>query len=181
MRLIIIVFLLLPNFLLYSNDILLKDARQLFYNATKEEEFVEKALKKFELIKKYPDHKGLATTYIGSLTAMKALYTIFPHKKLSYANEGIKIMEEGVKAAPSNIESLFIYASTCYYLPFFFGKGDDAEKAFKEIIKLAEITNMNYEPEIVKNALEFILENADLTKEEKVKVDSLIKKYNSLI
>jgi hypothetical protein len=128
-------------------------------------------------MKEKPNMKGVAKTYIGSLTAMKAAHTFWPHKQLDYANEGIDIMDDGIKLAPDNIESLFVQGSTLYNLPFFFGKSDQAEANFRKIIALLNDNSlMNYDQEMLGKAIDFILENAELNDSERKKANDFKQK-----
>ncbi len=155
----------------------LESVRKTYYDVTEGSEEIEKAIKGFEnLSNEIPKYKGLALTYIGSLTAIKARDTFWPQSKYSYAKDGIEIMEQGLKLDSNNIEALFIYGATCYHLPFFFGKGDDAEKSFNKIINLVnEDSVLIYGADLIQNALEFIRENAEINSNQKKKVDLLLR------
>jgi len=154
----------------------MENARKLFYQSVKDEDKLEKAIIEFEEIKKNnPQMNGVTTTYIGSLTMLKGKHAFWPHKKVEYVNEGIKVMDKGIAADPKNIESLFIYGSSCYYLPFFLGKKDLAIEKLRNIIPLLdEKSIIKYDSEILTNALKFILEKIELTPEEKSKVAEYI-------
>lgn len=151
----------------------LEKARKFYYDATQNSKKADLAIKYFTEIKRIDATlSSLADTYIGSLTAVKARDEIWPWKKFELANEGIAIMEKALKSDPNNIESLFIYGSTCYYLPFFFGKSNDAEAKLKRIIHLLNDNSINlYSQELLKNALNFIKENIKLSPEEVKKAD----------
>ncbi|GAB5464789.1 MAG: hypothetical protein Kapaf2KO_02250 [Candidatus Kapaibacteriales bacterium] len=148
----------------------LTKARKKYYQAVQEEDYVLAAEKEFLELKKDARYAGLSATYLGSITALKAKYAFWPNTKLSLANKGIEEMESGLKKDPENIESLFIYGSTCFYLPFFFDKEDDSVTALKKIIELYPKRGKEYEPEIVENALLFILNEVDITETEKKKI-----------
>lgn len=176
--LIIALFLSLE---LYSSNVrsMLVEARMLYYKSTDDESKVEPAIKKFtEIARIDKSYTAVAKTYIGSLTAIKAKHAFMPNKKYSFAIDGIKQMEQGISLNPNNIESLFIYGTTCYYLPFFFAKSKDAEISLKKIIQLANINEIKEDKELVKNALLFINANLKLNAIEADMVKNLLKKYN---
>lgn len=154
----------------------LEKARKLYYDATQNSKKADLAIKYFTEIKRYDiTLSSLADTYIGSLTAVKARDEFWPWKKFELANEGIEIMEKALKSDPNNIESLFIYGSTCYYLPFFFGKSNDAEAKLKMIIHLLNDKSLNlYSQDLLKNALIFIKENIKLSPSESKKADDFL-------
>jgi hypothetical protein len=176
----IILSILLP-FMAYSEEHpKFAKARLQFYGAIEDEDLIDMTIELFEeMILDDRKLTGVAKTYIGSLTAMKAAHTIWPHKKMSFANDGIDIMAEGIAFSPNNIESLFIQGSTLFHLPFFFGKSDDAENNFKKIIRLLDDdTIKQYDKEMLSNAIEFILENAELTDAEKRKAITIKQKLD---
>jgi hypothetical protein len=120
-----------------SLEKMLEKARKTYYSALENEDDLEPAVKQFEKISSISsDKKPAATTYIGSLTMLKGKYAFWPNDKLKYVNEGIKIMDKGYNLDKKNIESLFIYGSTCYYLPFFLGKKELAIQKLREMIPL---------------------------------------------
>jgi len=147
-----------------------EEARKEYYKAVEDGDNIEKAEELFSELKNQQEFKGVAQTYIGSLTAMKAQYVLWPGTKLEYANSGIDIMEGGLRKDPDNLEALFIYGTTCYYMPFFMGMSDEAEEALKKIVKVYPDAKNQYHPDILENAFLFILEEIELTPEEKKKV-----------
>ncbi len=156
----------------------MSDARILYYKSIKEEEYLEKAYSAFENIKKSnPSMKGVATTYMGSLIMLKGKYAFWPNKKLEFVEDGIKIMDEGLASDPENLESLFIYGSTCHYLPFFLGKKSLAKVKLKKFIQVLPKSDISrYDKTILKNAINFILEKIELTNEEKNRANEYLKK-----
>lgn len=176
-NLFLILFLIILSFgKIFSND-LLEAARKDYYKSTKEEKYIEKSIKKFEKLKTNQNYKGVADTYIGSLIMLKGKYAFWPNQKLKYVEDGIKKMDEGLNADPDNIESLFIYGSTCYYLPFFLGKKQLAIDKLKKLVRVINIDSINnYDNKILKNALKFILEKIEISNSEKNKLNKILKK-----
>ena len=147
---------------------MLKKARQRFYAATEDKKLVEPTIKLFGRIEQLaPKYAGRTQVYIGALFALKGKHAFFPHTKLKWARHGLAIMDRGLKKKPNDIEALFIHGTTCYYLPFFFRRGDDAQRDFKKIIKLMPQHIDAYDPKLITNVVVFLLENAKLTDGEK--------------
>jgi len=180
MRLLIFfIFILLSVTNSFSQNNKLELGRQLYYLAVKNEENLNQAIEIFSQIsKEEPSMKQLSNIYIGSLTMIKGKHAFWPHQKIDYVNEGLKIMDLAIKEEPNNIEMLFIYGSSCYYLPFFFNKKDLAINKFKKIINLLNDNSIKeYDSKILSNALEFIKEKIEITKEEQ----QIINKYLQLL
>lgn len=182
MRIIISVLILFLAFqILLLSEPNMNSARQLFYDAVKVEKKLEMGIKEFETIMdKNPKMKGIATTYIGSLTMLKGKHAFWPHKKIEYVNEGLEIMDKGLELDPQNLESLFIYGSTCYYLPFFLGKSKLADEKLKKMVSLLSDNSIaKYDSEIMSNALKFVIEKIKLSENEKNTVNTYLNKLSS--
>ncbi|MFP4527644.1 MAG: hypothetical protein ACLFQX_03770 [Candidatus Kapaibacterium sp.] len=147
-----------------ADDAKTEQLRKLYYEATENEDKIDPAINMMEQFSRNnPGAKGLMDVYIGSLTAVKARFAFWPPTKLELAEDGIDKMEAGLKMEPDNIEALFIYGTTCYYLPFFFGKSDEAESALIRIVKLIDEQSAKlYNSELLYNALEFIIKNIEM-------------------
>jgi hypothetical protein len=163
---------------IYAADTKLEKLRLLYYEATEDEDKVVPAIDMMRQLKRNnPAYEGVITVYIGSLTAVKARYAFWPPDKLEYANKGIDLMEKGREVDPDNIESLFIYGTTCYYLPFFFNKSEDASEALRRIVGLVDGRAVDkYGADMVYNALEFITENIELNDSQKQKAADWMQK-----
>jgi hypothetical protein len=149
-------------------DELLRTARNLFYASVEDESSLNKALTAFRRLAKFGGKwKAKATTYIGALYALQGKHAFWPHKKLEYVNKGLDVMDRGLKMNPLDIESLFVHASTCYYLPFFFDRADEAENNFQRIVDLLPSKSAEYDSTLVVNAAAFILENITLDSAER--------------
>lgn len=162
--------------ILYSNPSKdLENARELYYKATENEDFLSNAINSFsEIGNNNSEYKAMSMIYIGSLKALKAKYAFWPNDKLKYANEGIDILDKWIIKNQNNIEALFIYGTTYYYMPFFFDKSDEAEKALKRILEL-ESNFAKIDQKLLKNALKFINENIELNSKEKQIINKYIK------
>lgn len=93
-------------------------ARKAYYQSIADKNLIDSAIQLFENLRQ-GDEKGVTETYIGSLVALKAKFAFLSHEKYRLAKKGLDIMDYGLGKARNNIEVLFIYGSTCYYLPFF--------------------------------------------------------------
>ena len=109
----------------------LEIARKQVDAAIENKKQIEPTIKLFERIARVePKYAGRAQVYIGVLVALKGKYTFLPHAKLKWAKRGLAIMDSGLKKNPDDIEALFIHGATCYHLPFFFKRRDDAHRDF---------------------------------------------------
>ncbi len=157
-----------------SVEATLEVARKQFYAAVEDKKRIEPAIKLFERIGRVaPQYAGRVQTYIGALVSLKGKHAFFPHTKLKWVKRGLALMDSGLKKAPNDIEALFIHGTTCYYLPFFFKRGDDAQRDFKKIIKLMPQQMDTYDPKLITDVVAFLLENAKLTRDQKPYLQTL--------
>ncbi len=161
----------------------IKDARVLYMKATKDEELLDSAVSYFEkLAKSDTSLAGVSITYIGSLTMCRAVFTGWPHKKISWVNASLPIIDQGVVLDSLSIESQFIYGSSCYFLPFLWNRSDGAkEKLIYVAQQIGEGKADKYGYEWVHQAIKFISVKIDLDDNEKILVDSLVDKYTKLV
>ena len=153
---------------------MLEVARKQFYAAIEDEKRIEPTIALFKRIGQVePKYTGRTQVYIGSLIALRGKHAFLPHTKLKWAKRGLAIMDSGLQKSSNDIEALFIHGTTCYYLPFFFRRGDDAQRDFREIIKLMPQQMDTYNPKLMTHVVAFLLENAKLTDDEKVYLQTL--------
>ncbi len=138
-------------------------ARKLFYASVTDKHQLQPALQAFiALQREHPHWEGRAMTYTGALVALKGKHSFWPHDKLHWAKRGLQIMDEGIAREPHDIEALFIHSSTCYFLPFFFNRQEDAQEKFRTIIRLLPHHFQAYDRELIRNVVLFIEGKAHL-------------------
>ncbi len=158
----------------------LEKGRSLFYNAVQEEAKLDSAMALYKDLAESSDSlQGRAIVYLGALTSLKGKHAFLPQKKVRFVNEGIETMEKGIALSPDDIEALFIYGSTLYYLPFFFGEKNQARDAFDHLIQMLPWQYQDYDPELMQNILAFLREHADLSAKETVMLENLQSKVST--
>ena len=156
-------------------DFLLDRGRQAFYWSVEQENQVDTTLKVFqEISRREPAYKGLAMTYIGAAYTLKGKHAFLPQKKFGYVRDGVLIMEQGLQEAPGDLEALFIFGMTCYHLPFFFGRRNEAMQALRRIVGLLEKGYQQYDPRLVLNVVRFIEEEITLNSRERLIIHTII-------
>ena len=151
-----------------ETDSLLTQARLLYYESLKDKSRLDPAIAMFEKIGAVEARlQGRAQTYIGSLTAVKAKYAFWPHQKWKWAKNGLRVMDAGLAQSPADIEALFIHGTTCYYLPKFFGRSDEAQRSLREIVRLLPEQAHDYDPKVLGNVIKFLMDKLKLTEGER--------------
>ncbi|MDZ7362240.1 MAG: hypothetical protein ONB46_16200 [candidate division KSB1 bacterium] len=149
-------------------DSLLAQARLLYYASIKDKTKIEPAIALFiKMGESDARLQGRAQTYIGSLTAVKAKFAFWPHQKWKWTKTGLQVMDGGLALDPDDIESLFIHGTTCYYLPKFFGRSDDAQRHLRQIVRLLPERAHAYDPKLIAHVIDFIVAKIKLSEEER--------------
>jgi len=154
------------SFAFASEEDKIIQARQLFYQSVENRQTIEKAITLFKEIGKNKEYEGIASTYIGALTALKGKFAFFPITKYRHVMKGLKLMDQGILKSPSNIEARFIRGMTCYHLPFFFKRKETAGNDFKMIVKRLNADYRQYDSQMIMNVTNFLLEIVELDAEE---------------
>jgi hypothetical protein len=76
-------------------------------------------------------------------------------------------MDEGLAQNPDDIESIFVHGVTCYYLPKFFGRRDEAKRHLRRLVELLPAAAADYDPKFVANVIKFLVEKIKLEGEER--------------
>lgn len=164
------------NLLTFSEqaESIVEKGRNLFYASVEDESNLDSAFTVFEYLKnEFPAYEGRAITYIGALTALKGRHTFWVYTKYKLVKNGLQIMDQGIEKSPDDIEALFVYGSTCHFMPFLFGRNEEAQTAFKRIMQLLPKAMYDYDQELVGNVIDFLLEHTRLTVEERTQLTIL--------
>lgn len=153
---------------------LLDKGRNLFYASVEDKSKLDSAFLIFDKYQNlYPEFQGRATTYIGVLTALRGRHAFWIYTKYNLVKKGLKIMDQGIEQSPDDIEALFVYGSTCFFMPFLFGRKDEAQNAFVRIIELLPQNIQHYDPILMGNVIDFLIEHTDLTDHQNIQLNQI--------
>lgn len=121
----------------YEKDSAIEDVREDFYKATSmtgNEEIAEKVL---ETLQKIVEEKYTATraSYLGSITSKMADYSFFPWTKMSYAEDGSKMLNQSIKEEPNNVDIRLNRINSYLHFPDFLKKGHYVQQDARWLIK----------------------------------------------
>jgi hypothetical protein len=168
-----VIVLLNTGLFAQTTEARLQEARILFYKSVEHKEFIPLSVELWKSLESDSGFQGRALTYMGALTALKGKHAFWPHDKLKYTQKGLALMDQGRDKSPDDIETLFIHSSTCYFLPFFFKRAEDAQKTLKKIAALLPEKSYQYDTAMVKNVINFILQHAHLDAQEQESLNLL--------
>ena len=87
--------------------------------------------------------------------------------------QGLSAMDKGISMASDDLEALFIRGSTCYHLPFFFRRGDDAQRDFQKVVTMLPAQVHAYDPALMVHIIQFIAERAELDSDELERIQKI--------
>lgn len=156
---------------------LLQPLREDYYRCVDQDASIDSAIVRFDtLAQGHPWLDPVAQTYIGSLTALRATRVFWPQSKFRWANRGLAKLDSALVLADGDLEATFIHATTCYYLPFFFGRKDDARRGFETIAARLPGEAEQYDDSLVVRIQRFLDETGLLTDAEMAGLDELGKR-----
>ena len=86
------------------------------------------AKKDFRALKAETPNNPVVMAYNGSLTLLEAARTWAFWNKQSLSKKGLAEMDKAVASDPENLEARFIRGASCWHLPFFFHRRQQAEQ-----------------------------------------------------
>lgn len=144
----------------------LEKVRRLFYQSVEAPDSINRAMILLSEIAWDEVREGLALTYQGALTTLKGKFAKMPLRKYRLVMDGLSLMDQGIEKSAGNIEARFVRGMTCFYLPFFFDRKQTAREDFRVIVQLMDRYYPDYPEDLIRNVIDFLLENAGLTEEE---------------
>jgi hypothetical protein len=112
--------------------------RQYFANLQGDHAAGDKARASFATLAHDDPDQPVVEAYSGSLELLEAARTWAIWDKRRLANEGLEKMDQAVNRAPGDMEARFIRAASCWHLPFFYKRKEQAANDFTMIAPQAE-------------------------------------------
>ncbi len=113
------------------------------------EEAVLKAEIYLEKLLRLEPGNGLAMVYLGSVITMKARDTILPWKKWDYMQNGFKMIDNGVKTDPGNVEVRLMRAIHSVSVPSFFNRFDIGFRDFEYLSMVISENEIDFSQEFL--------------------------------
>jgi hypothetical protein len=105
MKVLMIMLLVLTNIIAEVKDIAIENLMDDFYKATSSKDNEDLAQEVLDKLQKIVNEKYTSTraSYLGSITAKMAVYSFLPWSKMSYSEDGSKLLNRAIKEEPNNI------------------------------------------------------------------------------
>lgn len=116
----------------------------------------------------------LLKSYRGVAEALKGKYALWPFSKLSYLNDGLKLMDEAVNEDSSNVKIRYMRFTVLDRLPAIIGHSANADKEAKKLYTQL-IEQNNSENKFYRNVANLLVKSERLSSKE---VEILLKHYS---
>lgn len=128
------------------------------------------AKKDFRRLLAAQPHNPVVMAYTGSLLLLQAAHTWAFWNKQTLAQQGLDELDKAVARDPDNLEARFIRGASCWHLPFFFHRKQQAEQDLSFVAMRARqaVRNGQLPPQLGAAALDYygkILESHNHTAE----------------
>lgn len=145
---------------------LLQDLREAWVAAVDEEAWIGVGTARLDaLAERGAASPALLLAYRGAFDLLRSKHRLVPRAKLRHARAGLDALDRAVAAAPDHAEVRYVRLMSCYYLPFFFGRGDSVDEDFRALATLLPAVRGEYPAAWYEAAVHFVLEHGRLAPE----------------
>lgn len=145
-------------------DRALADIGELWVLAVEEEAAVHAGLEAIEVARVRlapltPERERLLRSYEGSFLALRAKHGAWPPARFRDIRTGHALMDTAVRAAPDDLAVRYIRLMSGFYLPGFFGRGDEVDADMAALIRLLPTGGRALPVDLLPEAVAFVLEH----------------------
>lgn len=142
---------------------LLRELREAWFAAVEEKAWIDVGLARLADLEARADvSPALTGAYRGAFDLLRSKHTLAPLRRLRHARAGLATLDAAVAAAPDQAEVRYVRLMSCYYLPFFFGRGDSVAEDFRSLGTLLPGVQGAYPTAWWEAAVRFVLQHGDL-------------------
>lgn len=135
----------------------LKQVREEYYKAVKDDKAADKFYKKLKL---EDLNDPLILAYYGSAEAVRAKHAVNPYNKISFLKSGLKNLAKAVNARPESLEIRFLRFSLEHYLPSFLGMAKELTIDRQQIVRLIDRKQLGtVDGKLLSNIVSFMKES----------------------
>ena len=144
------------------------DVRNLYVQSAEDRMLIDSA----EVVLANLAHPGqeMAVAYGAALTIMRAKHARWPFSKMKHLRRGLPVLDDLVAEHPAHAEIRYLRLISCYYLPGFLGRKWSTEEDMKYLAAELPTIRSTVEPSIYAIMAEFILDNTQLSKDERADI-----------
>ena len=104
----------------------------------------------------------LLQAYRGAFRVLDAKHSAWPPRKLEHLKAGLPTLDSAVSARPDEAEIRYLRLVSCYYLPFFIGRGQSVKDDFAALARLLPEAHRDYPARWYLGFARFVLEKGSL-------------------
>ena len=110
----------------------LERLRLLYFLSVADEGFIPVALEQIETLQKsgadIPHLLEVLEAFGAAIEVVRGKHAFWPMSKVAHVRDGLEILDGLLARSPDLAEARYLRLLSCYYLPFFFGRGDTVKE-----------------------------------------------------
>ena len=108
-----------------------------------------------------PVQDRLLRSYQGAFLVLRAKHGVWPPTRLRNIREGFSLMDRAVEEAPDHAAIRYIRLMSGFYLPGFFGRGDEVDADMDALVRLLPDARREFPGGLYPEVVAFVLEHGD--------------------
>ena len=120
-----------------------------------------------------PGQDRLLRAYEGSFRAIRAKHGGWPRERLRTLREGNALMDAAVADAPDDVAVRYVRLMSGFYLPGFFGRGDEVDADMAALIRLLPEHGDRLPAELLPEVVAFVLDHGEPSAGERAALEAL--------
>lgn len=115
-----------------------------------------------------PELVAIADAYGAAFEVVRGKHAFWPGNKWGHVQTGLARLDDLVATFPHEPEVRYLRLASCYYLPFFFSRGESVEEDLAHLPDLLIQGPGHLSPRAFGRVRDFVLDVAELTDEQRV-------------
>lgn len=141
----------------------LERLRLLYFLSVAEEGYLDLAELEIEALRESRAPAAALLAFEGALEVVRGKHAFWPHDKIGHVRDGLAVLDRAVVAAPQSRDARYLRLLSCFYLPFFFGRGDTVEEDLAALARLLTRGPGTLSPASYAAVGDFVLRHARLS------------------
>lgn len=146
-----------------TRELRLERLRLLYFLSVAEERYMVLAEGEIAWLREAGAPEPVLRAFAGALEVVRGKHAFWPHDKVGHVRGGLAVLDEAIRRAPESRDVRYLRLLSCFYLPFFFGRGDTVDEDLGALAGLLTRGPGSLSPGSYVAVADFVLLHAELT------------------
>ena len=105
--------------------------------------------------------RPLTEAYLGAVEVLRAKHGTWPPSRLKWARRGVARLDTARESAPEDPDVVYLQTASTLFLPFFMGRGDQAEEDLGDLARILLAGPGTMAPSVYDRMVGFVTDNLD--------------------